>query len=213
MSLTSIHSDGRPDDLLARLAWRNRVVAILRVAVPLGGVLLFAALVGQIWLASLARQYGVAGITIDRGHLVVDTPQYTVTNPDGTRYILGAKSAEAELGNPNLIGLTGATLNFERPGEPAFFLSADAAILDTGSQIVDVPSAMMLTRADGLEGSATGVHADLARHVAHADAAVAVKFANGTTIDADTMDYDGDTKTWIFTRATVVIPGLPAAEE
>jgi hypothetical protein len=53
--------------ILSGLLWRNRLVGVLRVAVPALGVAAFLILIGQMWLTSLARQYGVSGIRIDRG--------------------------------------------------------------------------------------------------------------------------------------------------
>jgi lipopolysaccharide export system protein LptC len=213
MAWVPTDSYGRRDDLLARLAWRNRFVAVLRLAVPLCGVLLFLTLAAQIWLANLARQYGVAGIAIDRGHLVVQTPQYTATTADGSRFTLGARQARAALDAPGVIELSAATLDYERPGQSAFLLAAEAATFDTGKQQVDIPAAMTLQSSDGLKGKATNVHADLVTHVAHASGPVSFTFANGVSIEAAAMDYDGDHRVWSFDRATVTIPGLPEAEQ
>ena len=60
--------------ILSRLVLRNRFVTVLRFAVPALGVAAFVLLMGQIWLSNIARQYGVSGIRIDRGNLVVETP-------------------------------------------------------------------------------------------------------------------------------------------
>ena len=53
--------------ILGRLLWRNRLVSVLRLAVPALGVAAFLVLMGQMWLTSLARLYGLSGIPIDRG--------------------------------------------------------------------------------------------------------------------------------------------------
>ena len=62
-------------EIFGRLVARNRIVGGLRVAVPALGLLAALLLVGQIWLANLESQYGVSGIRIDRGNMVVETPQ------------------------------------------------------------------------------------------------------------------------------------------
>jgi hypothetical protein len=170
-------------------------------------------LVGQIWLANLARQYGVAGLSIDRGHLVVQTPRYTATAADGSRFILGAREARAALASPGVIDLTGASLDYERPGRPSVFVAADAATFDSGTQQVDIPDAITLWSTDGIEGTATHVRADLVSHLAHAAGPASFSFANGTTIEAASMDYDGDHALWSFDRVTVTIPALPTAEQ
>ena len=71
-------------EIFGRLVARNRIVGGLRVAVPALGLLAALLLVGQIWLANLESQYGVSGIRIDRGNMVVETPQYSEIGGDGT---------------------------------------------------------------------------------------------------------------------------------
>ena len=100
--------------------------SILRLAVPALGVAAFLVLMGQMWLTSLARQYGVSGIRIDRGQLVVETPQYSETGDDGSRYLVMADSARTPLDNPNSIEMTSPDLLFERPGEAALHATADS---------------------------------------------------------------------------------------
>jgi hypothetical protein len=203
----------RRDDLIARLVWRNRIVSVLRLAVPLFGVLLFLALVGQIWLANLARQFVVAGISISRGHLVVEPPHFAGTTPDGARYVVSAREARTRIDSADEIELTDATLDYSRPGKPAIFAAADTAFLDSAKQIVDVPALLTISGEDGLEATANNVHADLNAQLTHAAGAVAIKLADGTTIDAADMVFDGNTQTWTFLQATVVMSALPGAED
>lgn len=206
-------TDGRRDHLIGRLTVRNRVVTVLRVVVPLVGLAFFVALVGQIWLANLARQYGVAGISIDRGHLVVQSPQYTVTVANGARYVVNAREARAALDNPDEIELTDATLDFAPPGRAAILATATLARLDSARQVVDVPGAMAVEGEDGLVGTLHGVHSDLATQLTSADGDVDITLADGTTIDAANMVFDANVQTWTFGDATVVFPGLPEAED
>ncbi|MEO7223173.1 MAG: hypothetical protein ABIY37_11930, partial [Devosia sp.] len=72
-------------DTLGRILTRNRVVDALRVVVPLLGLAAFLVLAGQIYIANLARQYGISGIRIDRGAVVVEAPKYSGTGGDGSR--------------------------------------------------------------------------------------------------------------------------------
>ena len=71
--------------ILDQLAWRNRIVALLRIAVPAIGLLAFLALIGQIVVAGMMSKYGIAGIRIDRGNLVVESPRYSGAGADGSR--------------------------------------------------------------------------------------------------------------------------------
>lgn len=63
--------------ILDRLRFRNRTVALLRIVVPAIGVIAFLTLTGQIYVANLMRQYGVSGIRVDRGNIVVEAPKYS----------------------------------------------------------------------------------------------------------------------------------------
>ena len=49
-----------------RLTRRNRIVDVLRIVVPLAGVAVFVGLALQIYVTNTARQYGIAGIRVDR---------------------------------------------------------------------------------------------------------------------------------------------------
>jgi hypothetical protein len=202
----------RPDRLIDRLARRNRIVAVLRLAVPLLGVLLFVLLVGQIWLANLASQYGIAGIAIDRGHLVVETPQYTATMADGTRFIVNAGQARVSVDRSDEVELVDATLVYDRPGRPAMYAASDSALLESARQTVEVPGVATVSSEDGLSGTLTAVRANLDTQITRADGAVDLTLPDATTIVADNMVFDGKTQVWTFEHATVVIPQLPEPE-
>ena len=83
--------------ILGRLLTRNRAVGVLRFVVPAIGVAAFLALAGQIYVASLLRQYGVSGIRVDRGNVVVEAPKYSGTGSDGARYLVTAREARSPI--------------------------------------------------------------------------------------------------------------------
>jgi|GEM_PF-417796 len=195
--------------ILDRLAWRNRWVAILRVAVPAVGALAFVLLIGQIWLASLTQQYGVSGLHIDRGNLVVETPQYTGIGADGSRYVVKAREARTPLDNTSLIDMTDATLDYSRPGKPVFHATGKTATMDTGRQYVTVPGITTLNSDDGMHGTLTGVHSDIRGSVTTANGPVDMTFEDGSNLQAANMYYDGKKAYWVFERVTLVMPDLP----
>jgi hypothetical protein len=197
--------------ILGRLLWRNRLVGVLRLAVPALGVAAFLVLMGQMWLTSLARQYGVSGIRIDRGQLVVETPQYSETGDDGSRYLVMADSARTPLDNPNSIEMTSPDLLFERPGEAALHATADSATIDTATHIVTVPGITHVRSADGLFGTLQAVRSDMKAQVTTADGPVDLTFSDGTHLVAANMHFDGPADVWRFERATLTVPNLPHA--
>jgi len=195
--------------VLERLVLRNRVVGVLRVAVPLLGVAALAALTVQIMVANMLNHYGVAGIRIDRGKLVVETPQYSGMGSDGTRYLITAQEARAPLENPNAIEMTGVALDYSRPGRSGLHARADAAAFDSSAQQVDVPGLVTLHGDDGLHGTLMQFHADMVTEVSSATGPVDVTFGNGTRLTAANMLRDGRVQTWTFERATLIVPQLP----
>jgi hypothetical protein len=195
--------------ILDRLAWRNRWVAVLRIAVPAIGALAFVLLVGQIWVASLTQQYGVSGLRIDRGNLVVETPQYTGIAADGSRYVVKAREARAPLDNTSLIDMTDATLDYSRPGKPAFHATGATATMDTARQYISVPGLATLNSDDGMHGTLRDVRSDIRGSTTTAKGRVDMTFEDGSTLEAANMYYDGKNARWVFERVTLVMPDLP----
>src|SRR3569833_4154603 len=147
--------------ILSGLLWRIRLVGVLRIAVPAIGVAAFLVLLGQMWLTSIARQYGVSGIRIDRGQLVVETPQYSETGEDGSRYFVTAEAARTPLDNPNSIAMTSPDLLFERPGKAPFPAVADNATVATSTHLVTVPGITRVRSSDGQVGTLADVESDM----------------------------------------------------
>lgn len=200
-------------EILGSIITRNRIVAALRIIVPAVGALAFVALAGQIYLANIARQYGVAGIRVDRGNIVVETPQYSGTSSSGGRYVVSAREARSPLNRSHEITMTDVTLELMQPSGTSYFARAQEALLDTGTEIVTVPGILTLTGSDGLDGTLTDVVRDTAADTIVSNGLVDLLLSDGTTIVAETMLHEGEKRLWTFTGATVTMKDLPGAEE
>jgi lipopolysaccharide export system protein LptC len=196
--------------ILGGITARNRVVTALRVIVPALGAAAFLLLAAQIYIANMARQYGVSGIRIDRGTVVVEAPKYSGTGTDGSRYLVSAREARTPLDRTNMIELTDATLELLQAAGGAYFARAATATMDTRSETVTAPGTVAVTGSDGLEGTLTDVEVDSVAERVVSNGAVDLLLPDGTTIVADTMVHEGEARLWTFTRATVVVPDLPA---
>lgn len=203
-------SDALRAETFRRLDHRNAMVGALRIVVPLLGLAAFALLIAQIWAASFARQYGVAGIRIDRGNLVVDTPKYSGMGGDGSRYVVNAREARAPLSSPEVITMRAPALELTRAGRAPLFAATDEAVMNTSTQIVDIAGLASISSADGLEGTLSDVHTNITAGTTEARGPVSLRFADGMSIVAASMVYDG--ATWNFTRATVTLAELPRGE-
>jgi hypothetical protein len=192
---------------------RNGAVGLLRIVVPAIGLVAFLALAGQIYIANLMRQYGVSGIRIDRGNVVVEAPKYSGTGSDGSRYLVTAREARTPIDRSNIIEMNDATLELLQTGGQSYFARAASATMDTENDTVFAPGTVAVTGSDGLEGTLTDVDVDNTNELVTSKGAVDLLLPDGTTIVAETMVRDGKVQTYTFTKATVVVPDLPEAEE
>lgn len=199
--------------ILRSLAGRNRLVSILRIGVPAIGIIMFAALALQIYVANLARQFGVSGISIDRNNLVVETPSYSATGADGTRYTMEAASARAAINNPDAIALTTTAITLDQPSGSIFTLKASDAELTMSTQQLAIPGVATIAGNDGMHGRLNDAIADLSRRSIVARGKVNIVFGDSSSIDASAMDYNSRTQTWTFTEATVILPETPGSSE
>jgi lipopolysaccharide export system protein LptC len=200
-------------DILGSILTRNRVVAVLRVVVPAIGLAAFLLLVSQIYVVGLARQYGVAGIRIDRGSVVVEAPQYAGTGSDGSRYLATAREARTALAGGSDIDMTDATLELLQADGTTYFATAKSGHMNTVTELFTAPGIVDVKGSDGLVGTLNDVEMDNRSELLTSNGHVDLLLPDGTTIVGDTMVRDGKAQTYTFTNATVVVPDLPEAEE
>lgn len=191
-----------------RLARRNRRVALLRWLVPAGGLGLALLIGGLIALDALRNQFGIAHLTIDRDRMLVDTPELASMLPDGTVLTLSAGAASASLLSTDQIALASPRLAMTSPQTPTMSAEAETAELDTTTQSFAVPGATTFSSADGMAGSAENLAADFLGQAARSGA-IQLTMADGTSLTADSMDYDHTARLWTFRRVTVSMPYTP----
>lgn len=198
-------------DILGGLIVRNRVVGVLRFVVPGLGLAAFLLLGAQIYMGNLARQYGVAGIRIERGTVVVEAPQYAGTGGNGTRYLATAKEARTPLMGGHEIDMSDATLELLGADGVTYFTTAPTAHMDTRSETITAPGRIDVTGSDGLVGTMHDVDVNVNADRLTSKGAAHFVMADGTIIEGADMVRVGDI--WTFTRASVTVPGLPAPED
>lgn|SRR5690606_26399113 len=207
---TLAHSDTfeRRDRIYAAITARNRLVAVLRFAVPVLGVLVLGGLLLQLVVGSLVPGFSFAGITIDRDRLMVDAPSYEAMSADGTSYSVQAAAAVAAPGTTDVLDLEGVVLTMRKPDGAEMTAAADTAQLQTTDQLVLVEGVTRVADDKGAHGTLVDVRADVPAETMTAAGAVDLTFADGTTLDATGMRYAGD-GIWQFTDVTVVLPAIP----
>ncbi|MBK8084944.1 MAG: hypothetical protein IPK28_14595 [Devosia sp.] len=203
--------DGR-DRLYRGLVRRNRVVAALRIGVPALGAAVLAVLVVQIAIDNLRDQFGFSNLRIDRDHLVIDTPALNSVGSDGTLYALTAADARVAISAAEMIELTDAAFTMTPPlVGPSYTALAAVARLDTRAQQLFVDDDMRISGSDGMTGTLTGVFADFIVNAMRAAGPVALTLADGSTVEAESMTYDGRSQLFSFRKATVTLHATPGA--
>lgn len=202
---------GGPDraDVYARLTRRNRVVSMLRIAVPVVGLAAGAAVGVGIAIDAVLNQFGLARIHIDRNNLVVDTPELSSTMADGTVISLASASARLAPNNSDKVGLTDARFTATLPTGQSFTALAPAANLTVSTQTVFVPGRTDLSTNEGATGTADRLTVDALGLTAKAENGVDLTFANGNRLEAADMVYDHQAQQWTFHKVRVWLVSTP----
>ncbi len=203
--LTSISADRDLDRTFKHIGMRRRVVQLLRIAVPLAGLGLFAYLVLPLIISSLfpAAQFDAIRISSDR--LLIDAPRAKGTLSDGGRYRVSAHSAETGLANQDIVDLV------DLVGDLFFVDGTTAkAISDDGrysfiDETLELFSTIYLTSSKGDKGTIGNGVIYLSEQRFTGEDGVKFEFIDGTTLDAATMKYDSARGKWEFTKATLVL--------
>jgi lipopolysaccharide export system protein LptC len=194
-----------------RLERRNRVVGVLRWAVPALGLVTLVVLVGQIYLSSLGNRFGIDSITVGRDSITVDAPEYSGLLEDGSAYRVAADAAEARLDSTELIDLTAATLRVDKPDGTRFGAIADEATIDTTRQLVLIEGDAEVEQSTGTSGRFIDSVFDWQAQTLTVSGSVDIVYEDGATVEAEGLVYDARRQLWTFSRATVTLPDTPGS--
>lgn len=192
-----------------RLAARNRIVTILRIGVPVLGAIILVALVGQIYLSSLANRFGIGRVEVTRDSIKVEAPQYSGVLEDGTTYHVWAANARAALDASDQIVLTDAALTMQRLNGVTMDVAAPSAVLDTTREVVVIEGIAHVEDSTGTAGTIVDSVFDYAGQTLLGKGAVHIDYADGTTLDGTGMTYDAVGMVWTFSRASVNLAATP----
>lgn len=192
---------------------RNRVVAILRVGVPLLGAVALSALLLQIYASSQTARFGISQIVVSPDSISVETPEYSGVLDDGTAYRVSASSARAAVDATDRIALTDAALTMTKPDGVTIIVETPAAVLDTTGQIVEIAGQAQVSNSLGTSGVLHDTVFDYVAQRLTGTGPVDVVYADGTQLEAEGLTYDATALVWTFTRATVTLADTPGASQ
>ena len=196
-----------------RLLRRNRVVAVLRFAVPAAGLVLFVALIVQITISSFAGRYGIGKIEVTPDRIRVETPEYAGTLSDGSTYRVWAEEASAAIANTDLITMTNVRVMLQRTDGVWRQALAEDAVLDTLTQQVRVPHGTEISESSGISGRLTDSVFDWASQTLTARGPVTINYSDGATVRAEGLVHQADLNRWTFSKAVVTLPETPGEEQ
>lgn len=195
-----------------RLTIRNRVVGVLRIAVPLAGVAILLILLAQIYVSSLGDRFSIGRISVSRDSISVEAPQYSGILSNGTTYAVTAERAQAAPGTTNLINLTDASLTMVKLDGVTIKVAAQAALLDTTGETVTIKDIAYVEDSTGTNAIVADSVFDYASQTLIGKGTVSVAYADGTTLDGEGLFYDVKTANWTFSKADVTLPATPGTQ-
>jgi len=201
-----------PRQSYQRLARRNRLVGVLRVVVPLVGVLVLGSLVGQLVLANLSGRFGIQRLSVTPEAITVEAPEYVGALADGASYRVWAETARAEAQSSELFHLTNASLVLNRADGVQLTMEARQAQLDTARQLTLVPGIAEVADSTGTTGTLRDSIFDWHSQLLTTRGAVAIDNADGSTVRAQGLVYDASSMIWTFERSVVTLPATPGED-
>lgn len=195
-----------------RLETRNRLVAILRIGIPVLGSIVLAGLGFQIYLASFTGRFDVGSISVSPEAVSVEAPEYAGVLADGSAYRVSAGSALARLEHPDLIDLQQARLVLNRVDGVQLQADAEEAQLDTTNQLTLIAGEAEIADSTGTTGTLTDSVFDWGAQVLTTRGAVVIDYADGTSVRAQGLIYDADAIVWTFSRSVVTLPSTPGED-
>lgn len=196
-----------------RLLRRNRVVGLLRFAVPAAGSVLLAALLIQIAISSFGARFGIGKIEVTPDRVRVETPEYAGTLSDGSTYRVWAEEAAAAIENTDIVTMTNVKVMLERTDGVRREASAEDAVLDTVNQQVRIANGTEISESSGISGHLNDSIFDWASQTLTARGPVVINYSDGSTVRAEGLVHEADRNRWTFSKATVTLPATPGEEQ
>jgi lipopolysaccharide export system protein LptC len=196
-----------------RLARRNRMVGVLRFVVPLFGALVLGGLIGQIYLASIGGQFGIAQLSVSPESITIEAPEYVGALADGSSYRVWAEQAEAATESSDLIDLANARLVIDRIDGVQLTMEAISAQLDTTNQLTLVSGVADVADSTGTTGTLVDSVFDWQAQTLTTRGRVVIDYADGSGVRAAGLVYDAANVIWTFEQSVVTLPSTPGEDQ
>lgn len=194
------------------LGRRNEFIALLRIMVPLLGVVILFVLLFQIIVANLTSGLNISGVRIEKNTLVIDAPEYSGIMANGTRYTIIADAAAAAISGRDLIELSNARVDLVRPDGYRMLANAANAQFQIAEQKIEVVDLMTVSDSYGMSAKLLNVTIDWVAQTLVARDNVYVTFADGSVLTGGSLIYDAGRQVWEFSSVKLIVPNSGDAE-
>lgn len=198
--------------IYGRLEARNRLVGVLRIAVPLVGLVILAVLLVQIYLSSLGDSFSIGRLEVTPDNVSVEAPEYSGVLSNGTVFRVSATSARAAPNQTHLITLSRAGLTMTKPDGVQINVNADHAVLDTMAETVTIKDLAYVEDSTGTSGIIADSVFNYDQQTLVSEGAVDLEYADGTILSGEGLFYDLPTAIWTFTKTDVTLPRTPGSQ-
>lgn len=190
-------------DLYQRFSRRNKVIGVLRIAVPVLGALLLAIPVLQVAYSAISDVIPIEGIRLENDTLVIDAPRFEGRTATGTVYAMDAERAETRIGNLDIADLYGLTVDIEGDGGYEARAEFSSAQWTMSREILTSNEDVHVADSTGARGVLAGMEVDWPAQVITSDGPVRFSFDNGAELDAQTMVHDMEAAWWRFSNVSL----------
>ncbi len=181
----------------------SMLVRVLRVAIPIGVVLLFAAVILATWLNPLRM---ISKLPVNMSDLVVSGTRITMEQPrlsgytrDSRAYELTARAAAQDIAKPDMVELKKIEAKVEMQNKGLMEMSADNGLYNAKQETLTLGDNIVLKSSTGYQGWLSEAVVDIRKGNIVSEHPVEVQMLNGTlnanrieVIDAgDLVRFDG----------------------
>ncbi|WP_404400747.1 hypothetical protein [Pelagibacterium halotolerans] len=192
-----------------QIARHNRAIAMLRVAVPIAGLLLLFVPIVQFALSLIDDTIVADGATLDADTLVIQSPRFEGLTSDGAVYRMEAERSESDTGNLDVSTLYELTIDLDGAAGYWAKVTFSRAQWTMSREYLTSDETVHVVDSTGARGVLEGAEADWRAQIISSDGPVRFTFADGSELNADTMVHDIGAATWHFTGPSVQMQPVP----
>ena len=186
-------------DALGRARSHSRMVSILKIALPVAAVGLFALyfISPSIEVSIGDMNASVQGVAIEKGNLRMVNPKLEGANDQQGNYVVTASYAEQAVANPDIIHLTELQAETNNAQKEWSRLTSPKGVFETKTEKLELIGDIRVAQSNGMKAQLTRAKVDMKGQTVTSDEPVRVDFPAGK-LDSKTMRLDMDAKEAAF---------------